>query len=623
VISGNPIRPLSRSTTDRGVAEGSASPRTPVTVTAPIAARSTGPAPLARWLVVPAAVVLPLVVSPATADSYFLPKLIAGWVAVIALLMALGLAAMKGQLRLRRTPLDVPLAIFVASALISTVVAINRNLAFFGSYGRYEGFLTVLLYALLFWLAVQSLDGPQDATLVLRALLGTALVVSLLSILQVALGSLISLGHTETGFSFGGVLRGYGTFGNPNALGAFLAMLLPVAVWEVIAARSLSSRWLAANVVIVLAVGLVVTFSRSSWLGAGIGVVAVLFVAAPPRIRWVTLIAPAAVFLVIAGQSRVGHQTTAPNVVQAAGGRLNTLDAPLAASSSQFRLHVWMDSLSLIASRPIVGYGPDTFGLVYPKFQTGNWAPGAIIDRPHSEPLGIAASQGLLGLAATGAIALVVVRAFWTRRRDLQSVALFGGFVAYATYLLFNFSYLPASLPFCIFAAAALIVWQPGRPVEIAWPPGLAGRILAVGVVGIAALSVVALVAAPYGADVAYRGGLDALASGQRQDAQTLVERARQLAPWQSTYAAAAGSLALNLDAKGQPAPNANWSVARADYMSAARLGTASARVYRYLAISDAALGLQEEAVAAARMAVQLDQYDPANQAELRLLLAR
>lgn len=597
--------------------------RTPFPTSPPEAVGPTTPARVARWLVVSAAVALPLVVSPATADSYVLPKLVAGRLVVIALLLAIGVAALRGRLRLRRTPLDIPLAIFVLSALVSTVVAVNRNLAMFGSYGRYEGFLTILLYTLLFWLAVQSLDGPKDATLVLRALLGAAFVVAMLTILQVATGSLNSPGQAETGFSFGGVLRGYGTFGNPNALGAFLAALLPVAVWEVLAARSLSSRWLAANLVIVLTLGLVVTFSRSSWLGAVIGVMAVLFVATPPRMRWVTLVAPAAVLLVIAGQSRLGHQTAAPNVVQAAGGRLNTLDAPLAASSSQFRLHVWMDSLSLIASRPIVGYGPDTFGLVYPKFQTGNWAPGAIIDRPHSEPLGIAASQGLLGLAAAVSIAVVAVRAFWKRRRELQSVALFGGFVAYATYLLFNFSYLPASLPLCIFAGAAIVVWRPGTPIEIRCPPGLAGRILAVGVVGIAALSAVALVAAPYGADVAYRKGLDALARGQRQETETLVEGARQLAPWQSTYAVAAGSLALNLDAKGQPAPNANWSVARADYMSAARLGTESARAYRYLAISDATLGLQEEAVAAARMAVQLDQYDPANQAELRLLLAR
>src|SRR5207247_4986512 len=100
-----------------------------------------------------------------------------------------------------------------------------------------------------------SLDGPKDATIVLRGLLGAGFVVAVLSLLQVAFGSLNAPGAAETGFSFGGVLRGYGTFGNPNALGAFLAMLLPVAVWEFLAARSAFARWLSANVTLVLALG--------------------------------------------------------------------------------------------------------------------------------------------------------------------------------------------------------------------------------------------------------------------------------------------------------------------------------------------------------------------------------
>ena len=38
--------------------------------------------------------------------------------------------------------------------------------------------------------------------------------------------------------------------------------------------------------------------------------------------------------------------------------------------------------------------------------------------------------------------------------------------------------------------------------------------------------------------------------------------------------------------------------------------------------MADAALGRRDEAIAAARMAVQLNRFDPANQAELKLLLS-
>jgi len=561
-------------------------------------------------------------VSPAPADAYFLPKLVAGRLVVITLLVIFGLTALRGRLRLRRTPLDIPLALFVLSSLVSAIFAVNRNLAMFGSYGRYEGFLTILVYALLFWLAVQSLDGPQAATVVLRALLGAAFTVSILSMLQVAFGSLIGPGPTETGFAFGGVPRGYGTFGNPNALGAFLAMLLPIALWELLQARSVSGRWLAANVFIVLALGLVTTFSRTAWIGAGIGVVMVLFVKAPPRLRWATLAAPLVLLLAVTAASRLGSASSNPSVVQAAGARLNTLGAPLATSSVQLRLHVWADSLALVASRPIFGYGPDSFGLVYPRFQTGNWAPGAIIDRPHMEFLGVTATQGLVGLAAYAALLLAIAAAFWKRRRDLQSVALFGGVAAYLIYTTFNFSYLPATLPFWIFIAAAITVWRPGTWVEIRPSKRIVSRLVAAGFVSITALSALPLVAAPYQADAAYRRGLNAIASGQRQEARTEVERARTLAPWQSTYAVAAGSLALNLNSLGQAATDADWASARMDFLAAARLGSLTAATYRYLAVADAALGRRDEAIAAARMAVQLNRFDPANQAELKLLLS-
>jgi len=49
----------------------------------------------------------------------------------------------------------------------------------------------------------------------------------------------------------------------------------------------------------------------------------------------------------------------------------------------------------------------------------------------------------------------------------------------------------------------------------------------------------------------------------------------------------------------------------------AARLGAFSPAAFRYLALADDALGRSLEAVAAARRAVELDRYDPQNQAVL------
>jgi hypothetical protein len=334
---------------------------------------------------------------------------------------------------------------------------------------------------------------------------------------------------------------------------------------------------------------------------------------ASARGRWAVLAVVALVMVVLAGV-QLSRTTSGPGIIYAAASRLRSLEAPLASSSAQSRVRVWRDSLALIASRPVFGYGPDTFGLVYPQFQSAGGAPGVTIDRAHAAPLDVAASQGFVGLLAYAALLLAMVRAFLKRRRDLQSVALFGGFLAYEAYTLVNFSYLPAALPFWMFMAAAFTIWSPSPSVQIRGrAPVLAGIIT----VAAALVLVIPAVGAPVQGDASYKAALDAAAKGQHGEARRLVESARALAPWQSTYAVAAGSLALDLGADGRPAPDADWAAARSAFLAATRLGTFNAAAYRYLAVADSALGLRDQAIAAAQMAVQLNRFDPANRAEL------
>ena len=70
----------------------------------------------------------------------------------------------------------------------------------------------------------------------------------------------------------------------------------------------------------------------------------------------------------------------------------------------------------MIAARPLTGWGEDTTGLAYGQFLSRDWSPGVTFDRAHSGPLDIAATQGLIGLAALGWLLLVVSRRAWRRR---------------------------------------------------------------------------------------------------------------------------------------------------------------------------------------------------------------
>jgi hypothetical protein len=89
-------------------------------------------------------------------------------------------AVINGSVLVKRTSLDVPLLALVGSALLSAAVGVNQSVAIFGTYARYEGVLTLVTYAALFWLTVQAIANGSDARVLIRALVAGGFAVSLL-----------------------------------------------------------------------------------------------------------------------------------------------------------------------------------------------------------------------------------------------------------------------------------------------------------------------------------------------------------------------------------------------------------------------------------------------------------
>jgi tetratricopeptide (TPR) repeat protein len=281
------------------------------------------------------------------------------------------------------------------------------------------------------------------------------------------------------------------------------------------------------------------------------------------------------------------------------------------------RLNTWRDLPLLIAGRPILGWGPDTFGLVYPLYQS-SYRFGEFFDKPHQETLGVAAAEGILGLAAYMWMLIAFIRAFWRGRYLAGAVALFGGWIAYMVSIQLDFSWIPTALPFWLLTACAIVTFTPNvDPVRIAaFPRRIAAPALVVGMATLVALLVPAVVL-PYLADAKYYA---TQAAPDLQKARATIAQARQLAPYEATYAVEAGNYALNLDQNGIPASNADWQAAREAYETAARLGGFSPEMFQLLAVVDEHVGDHTAAVAAARRALELDRFDPASRKLLESL---
>jgi len=554
-----------------------------------------------RWLLRTGLFVLPLAYWWDTYDHYVLPKLLVARTLVIGLLVLFIVRAlMTRSVEIKRTSLDLPWAVFLASAVVSTVLAANPNVAVFGIYSRYDGLLTIVTYAALFWLSIQTLAGPGDARALLRVLLASGYAVA-------AVAMIWSVADYR---AQGQIVPAYGTLGNSNVLGAFLAMVCPLAYGELVEARTWGARILALNALLVPAAALVLSFSRSAWLGAAVAFVVIL--AGERRTASRIAIAGAALLLTVA--------IALPGFTTLGGlGLERALEARARSvldlnSWQASRLHIWHDSVTLIASRPVFGYGPDNVGLVFPLFQTGNWAPlpGGLaqpIDKAHAETLQVAATQGLVGLGAYVFMIVAFIRAFWKGRRNPSALPIFAGWVGYQVTLQLNFSAPPSAMPFWIFAAGAIEMWTP-QPRIVSLPLPNWRVAVGAGAVMIALLAAVgtAWIVLPYIADAQLLSAVRADFSGHPDHAAPLAKQARDLWPRESVYAVEVGNLAFE---------RSDWAAARNAYLDASQLGTYNPAVYRNLALADQHLGRLGEAHAAARKAVELDRFDPANRALL------
>lgn len=553
---------------------------------------------------------LPLVVAPNTFDQFVLPKLVLMGLAIIALAVAYGSRLLyQPVLTWKRTPLDLPLLAFIGSAAISTVFAVNWTTALFGTYGRYEGLLTIAGYGALFWLSAQILRNKADAIVVLGFMLASAYLVALLTVLQAVFGTLQSSGPLVLCLT-----RPYATLGNALPLATFLAMILPAVVGEFFSASSTVMRIVLINVPLVTAIALFLTLTRGSWLGAGVGLLILLYMQLRRKAGIVTTVAVFALALVVLPVTTAQAAGSAENPCLS---RVGSLFAPVEGSTA-IRLHVWADTIPMIARSPIVGYGPDNFGLVYPRFQTGDWQPGDLFDKAHADLLQIAATQGLLGLAAQVWLLAALFLAFVKgKQRSGIAVGLFAGLVAYEVALQSGFSWLPSSASFWIFAATAMTIWQVDSPKEFLIPTRRPLLVPALALMAVAASLGAVLLVRTYLADVAFFSALQADAQGQRETALANIRTARGLNRSQWVYAVEAGNLELNLEANGVAGPGANLQMARSAFQDAVELGSFNPAVFRNLALVDDQLGDHSGAIAAARRAVELYRFDPANQAVL------
>ncbi len=304
-----------------------------------------------------------------------------------------------------QTPLDGVFLLWALAFGLSLLVnadAARRSLIGLWYAGVYIG----VWYLLLDALANRRLKREQ----LVDALLITGVVVYAFGYIQLL--------NWAAEYGWSRLPRPVSVFGNPNFLGAFLTVLLPLALARAVAGRSRFVQGLLALYVLLGLVLLALSNSRGAWLGtlAGGVVLAGLLLAAQGRLSlrywrewWQTRRESVKAALVAA---------CVIGLIAAAGvGVVFVRSFSVAGRDTGLRTELYLAAVQMFVEKPITGHGLFTYGRELVRL------PGIEPDKPHSHahniPLQVAAELGLVGLAVLVVTMMVIVRA---GRRNWQAL---------------------------------------------------------------------------------------------------------------------------------------------------------------------------------------------------------
>ena len=452
--------------------------------------------------------------------------------------------------QIRHNPLNWLVLAWLAWAGVTTITAVHWPSALLGSEGRYEGFLTFVTYALVYFLTLQLADHDVRVLRLSQALFWSSVIVAFYGILQYA-----GVVFVPEDLPWDETERAFATYGNPSMLGGFLVFAVTIALGLALYERNRVWRMVYWAGFGLSGLALIATFTRGAWIGSAVSLILLAIIAWRQRAKLCRLDWIPAGIIGAAGIALVVRTLSDPEKVTNFGKRLASI-FEIGSKGNRFRGEIWRAAVEAIEDRPFFGWGPDTFGLVFSKFKSTEFVRvaggGGGADNAHDYPLHLASGVGILGALLFFAIWIWAGIRSWktvfARRSDSSrllesSRLLLGAFwaasVGYLLHLLFGIS-VPGS-SFLLWMALALVLAPTSRQVTVR-PRRLgslaAAAVLLASTLGIAGQGVV------LAADRAYTIAYEEFSPRPVDERRAAAHRALELNPLVSGHHSAVAAVA-------------------------------------------------------------------------------
>ncbi|MFZ3011265.1 MAG: O-antigen ligase family protein [Microgenomates group bacterium] len=395
--------------------------------------------------------ITPFAVFPFNSELFEFNKILLIYTISILILGLWILRSMQeGRIYIRKTPLDIPFVLFLISQALSTLFSIDRHTSFFGYYGRFNGgLLSTMTFIFLFYAYLSNIRTHADIGI--RRLLT---ITGIASILVVLWGLPGTFNHDLSCLLFTSKFdnscwtaqfkpaeRMFSTLGQPNWLGAYLAITLFTSLYLLLTTDKRVMRFLATFSMIFSYVGLLLSRSRSA-----LGSLVPGFILIGLYFLWVRfsekklpfekslrfLLAGLGGLVILTFVLRTGipkvdsilsfsflNRRVEKVVVTAPQQPVSTKTDGVT-DSLDIRKIVWEGALRLGNEYPLFGTGAETFGYAYYSVRpvahnlTSEW--DYLYNKAHNEYLNMFATTGWFGILSFLTLCLAFI---WMLMRTL------------------------------------------------------------------------------------------------------------------------------------------------------------------------------------------------------------
>ncbi|HET9320754.1 MAG TPA: O-antigen ligase family protein [Bryobacteraceae bacterium] len=404
------------------------------------------------------AALLPLILTPHLVYYFDITPKIVVLLVGTAVALALGWREPRAQSPVLRA-LGILLVAQAASLAVSTVLSTDPALSLGGGAWRRFGLITQVALLLLAWTVAEYTAGyPNRARLLLRAIAGAGIPAALYGILQyfgwdpVIDPRLYHIGEPPLT-----IVRPPGTLGYVSYFATYLLSVIFAGVALALVDKSRAWRVVGIAAGVLGTWALVLTGTRAAMLGLGCGA-ALLVIWLRPRIR---------VRGVVGGLVAVAAITGfyfSPAGQMLRSRTLWFVEDPLGGG----RPLLWRDSIRMAGARWAVGFGPETFPIHFPRYQSEELAkayPDYYQESPHNIFIDALAGQGAPGTVVLAGITLLGFYAVWRMRDRKLAAALAASLGAVLVSQQFTAFTVPTALFF--YWTVALAAGQAGEPARL------------------------------------------------------------------------------------------------------------------------------------------------------------